>query len=222
MRFSEFKNINETFTDIKQATDMLGLLTNPFGSVLSGDAVSTAKDAGGQDTQSGKDADKDTRIVKKATSADVSTIQDPDFNKKLEKVASALGVRANDLLAVMKRESRVSPSAVNSTSKAIGLIQFMPKTAAALGTSTGALAKMTAVEQLDYVYKYYKMLGLKPGSDAGAIYMTTFYPAAAGKPDGHVISSKGNLIYDQNKVLDQNKDGQLTVGDVKASVTKFV
>lgn len=65
MRFSEFRNINETFTDIKQATDMLGLLTNPFGSVLSGDAkdavstakdaVSTGKDTGGQDTQSGKD-----------------------------------------------------------------------------------------------------------------------------------------------------------------------
>ena len=58
MRFSEFRNINETFTDIKQATDMLGLLTNPFGSVLGGDAndaVSTGKDAGGQDTQSGKD-----------------------------------------------------------------------------------------------------------------------------------------------------------------------
>ena len=63
MRFSEFRNINETFTDIKQATDMLGLLTNPFGSVLSGDAETTSgktatssgKDSGGEYAPSGKD-----------------------------------------------------------------------------------------------------------------------------------------------------------------------
>jgi len=63
MRFSEFKNVNETFTDIKQATDMLSLLTNPFGSVLSGDAADTSgksstssgKDSGGKYAQVGKD-----------------------------------------------------------------------------------------------------------------------------------------------------------------------
>jgi len=36
---------------------------------------------------------------------------------------------------------------------ATGLIQFMPDTAKRLGTSTEALRKMGAINQLDYVFK---------------------------------------------------------------------
>ena len=39
--------------------------------------------------------------------------------------------------------------------RATGLIQFMPKTAKNLGTSTQQLFKMSNVQQLDYVYKYF-------------------------------------------------------------------
>jgi hypothetical protein len=155
-------------------------------------------------------------------SIDVSTIQDPDFNKKLEKVAKELGVKSNDLLAIMKQESGVNPKAVNSTSGATGLIQFMPSTAAELGTSTAALKNMSAVEQLDYVYRYFKMHGVKPGMDVGDLYLAVFYPAAVGKDDAHVISDAGKSVYNQNKGLDRNKDGTLTVADVKNSVTRFV
>lgn len=153
---------------------------------------------------------------------DVSTIQDPDFNKKLEKIANALGVNSHDLIAIMKQESGVNPQAVNSTSGATGLIQFMPKTAAELGTSTTALKNMTAVEQLDYVYKYFKMKGIKPGMAVGDLYLAVFYPAAVGKEDTHVISTAGKAVYDQNKGLDRNKDGSITVADVKSAVTRFV
>jgi hypothetical protein len=68
---------------------------------------------------------------------------------------------------------------------------------------------------------YYKPF-VKPGMRAGDIYMATFYPAAMGKSDSHVIANAGNKIYDQNKILDVNKDKQLTVGDVKKSVSAFV
>ena len=45
-----------------------------------------------------------------------------------------------------------SPTIRNGAgSSMIGLIHFMPTTAKSLGTSTEALSKMTAVEQLDYV-----------------------------------------------------------------------
>ena len=159
--------------------------------------------------------------IQKGSNIDVSTIQDPDFNNKLDKIASELGVKSNDLLAIMKQESGVNPKAVNKSSGATGLIQFIPSTAYKLGTSTDELYNMSAVEQLDYVYKYFKMIGIKPGMDLGDLYIAVFYPAALGHDDNHVISSDGHAVYNQNKGLDRNKDGIITVADVKNSVARF-
>ena len=153
---------------------------------------------------------------------DITTIQDPDFNTKLNKVADQLGVDTNSLIAIMKQESGVDPTAINKSSGASGLIQFMPKTALALGTTVEQIRKMSAVEQLDYVYRYFKMNKVKPGMDVGDLYLAVFYPAAVGKEDTHVISTVGHPIYNQNKGLDRNKDGTLTVADVKTSVARFV
>jgi peptidoglycan hydrolase-like protein with peptidoglycan-binding domain len=145
---------------------------------------------------------------------------DPEFDKALHQVAEKLGVNANDLKAIMYKESRLKPTAVNKYSGATGLIQFMPKTAAALGTSTKELYNMSAVEQLQYVYKYYKQY-VRPGDDRGTLYMATFYPALMHHDDNHVISSRGKAIYDQNRGLDVSHDGVLTVGDVKRSVNAY-
>lgn len=102
----------------------------------------------------------------------------------------------------------------------------MPKTAAALGTTTDELAKMTAVEQLDYVYKYFKMVGLKPGSNLQDLYMGVFMPAAMGKGPDHVLGQRGapgfsGKVYDQNSGLDKNKDGIITVADATQTVQRF-
>lgn len=157
---------------------------------------------------------------------DVSAIQDPDFNKKLDKIASALGVSSRAIMAVIKHESGGNPKAVNRYSGAVGLIQFMPKTAASLGTSTQELLNMSAVEQLDYVYKYYKMVGVRSGMDAGDLYVATFMPAALGKGDNHVLGQKGaggfsGAVYAQNAPMDRDGDGAITVGDIKNSVARF-
>ena len=166
--------------------------------------------------------DGDNRSGSTVSDADIKALQDPDFNKKLNKVADSLGVKSNDLLAIMKLESGVDPSRVNPMSGATGLIQFIPSTAAWLGTSVEELRKMSAVEQLDYVYKYFKMIGIKPGMSVGDLYLAVFYPAALGHDDDHVISANGGKVYSQNKVLDTDRDGNLTVGDVKKSVERFV
>jgi hypothetical protein len=160
-----------------------------------------------------------------AQKIDVSTIQDPDFKKKLEKVAAALGTTPNAMLAVMKQESGVNPAAQNKSGGATGLIQFMPDTARRLGTTTDDLRKMDGVQQLDYVYKYYKMTGVGDGS-AGDLYMATFMPKYIGYPDNHVLGADGDhgfsgAVYRQNKGLDRNHDGKITVGDVKSSVQRF-
>lgn len=160
-----------------------------------------------------------------AAKIDVSTIQDPDFKNKLQKIANALGVKAHDLLAVFKQESGVNPAAVNRTSGATGLIQFMPDTARKLGTTTQELAQMDGVQQLDYVYKYFKMTGVGDGS-LGDLYMAVFMPKYVGYPDNHVLGASGaggfsGQVYAQNAGLDRNKDGAITVADVKNSVARF-
>lgn len=160
-----------------------------------------------------------------AQKIDTKAIQDPDFKAKLEKVAQKLGTTSNALLAVMKQESGVDPARRNTTSGATGLIQFMPDTARRLGTTIDELANMDAVQQLDFVYKYYSMTGVGDGS-VGDLYMATFMPKYVGYPDSHVLGQKGapgfsGKVYAQNSGLDRNKDDAITVGDVKTSVQRF-
>lgn len=169
--------------------------------------------------------DADVKGRRSGANVDTSTIQDPDFNRKLEKIARELGVKTSDLLAVMKQESGVNPQARNNKSGATGLIQFMPKTAQRLGTSTEELFKMDGVQQLDYVYKYFKMTGVGNG-DLGDLYMAVFMPKYVGYPNETVLGQNGapgfsGKVYAQNKGLDRNRDGAITVADVKQSVARF-
>ena len=140
-----------------------------------------------------------------------------DFLAKVKAVASNLGINPDWLMGVMYKESRLKPGAVNGTTGASGLIQFMPDTAAALGTSVAALRKMTGCGQLLYIEKYYRpYLGkLKSFPD---LYLATFFPAALGKPDEYVMRTSllsANLIAGQNPAVDLNKDGQITVAEFK-------
>lgn len=76
------------------------------------------------------------------------------------------------------------PSTKNALgSGATGLIQFMPSTARSLGTTTTALAKMTAKEQMVYVEKYLMQFkkNSKSYSQPTDVYMAVFYPWAMGK-----------------------------------------
>ena len=161
-----------------------------------------------------------------AQKIDTSAIQDPDFKAKLEKVAGALGVKSSDLMAIMKQESGVNPAIYNKAgSGAVGLIQFMPDTARRLGTTTEQLAQMDAVQQLDYVYKYFKMTGVGNGT-LGDLYMAVFMPKYVGYDDSTVLGKSGDSgfsgkVYAQNAGLDRNKDGAITVADVKSAVARF-
>jgi hypothetical protein len=234
MRFYEFKIINEAFDqqvltmqkELKAKGADLGTF-GPNGDGLDGRLGPYTRRA----------AEKFPEIANKykdvlarpnsvdAQKVDVSTIQDPDFKKKLEKIAQQLGTTSNAMLAVMKAESGVNPAAQNKTGGASGLIQFMPDTARMLGTTTDELRQMDAVQQLDYVYKFYKYTGVGDGS-AGDLYMATFMPKYVGYPDHTVLGQKdapgfSGKVYAQNAGLDVNRDGKITVGDVKNRVARF-
>jgi hypothetical protein len=86
------------------------------------------------------------------------------------------------LANVINFESRFNPAALNKKTNAVGLIQFMPKTAARFGTTTEALRQMSAGAQFTYIEQYLRPFKgkLKTQSD---VYMAVFYPAYVGLPE---------------------------------------
>lgn len=144
----------------------------------------------------------------------------PAFKTKVIQVCEELGVNVDFLMACMAFETgeTFSPSIKNAAgSGATGLIQFMPATARALGTSTEELAKLTAVEQLDYVKKYFQPYKsrLRKLED---VYMAILYPAAIGKPTDHALFKEGRQTYAQNKGFDANQDGVITLSEISSKV----
>jgi len=150
----------------------------------------------------------------------------PEFREKVRQIAKELDVDANSLMTVMAIETSrpkgdgveytFDPAIQNPGSSAVGLIQFTKKTAEGLGTTTDAIKKMSAVEQLEYVKKYlatYKGR-MKNVEDA---YFAVFYPAAIGKSDDFVLPDS---VYGPNKGLDKNSDGKLSRGEIAEFVKK--
>lgn len=140
------------------------------------------------------------------------------FKVKLIEIAENIGVDPNYLISAIAFETgeTFSPS-VRNRNGATGLIQFLPDTAIELGTSTADLAAMTAVDQMNYVEKYfdpYKNM-LKTIED---VYMAILWPAAIGKANSWVLFSKPSAQYDRNSGLDTDKDGHVTKEEAAAMV----
>lgn len=124
---------------------------------------------------------------------------------------------ADDLMTCMALESgrTFAPDVKNMAgSGATGLIQFMPATARSLGTSVQALEAMTAEDQLNYVYKYFRPFKGRL-QNLGDVYMAILWPAAVGRPDSYVLWEKGKrpTTYRQNAGLDVDRDGRITRGE---------
>ena len=146
------------------------------------------------------------------------------FISKVIAISQKLGIEPEWLMQVFVNESGVNHQAVNPVSNATGLIQFMPDTATSLGTSVAALKAMTNVQQLDYVYKYLSPYVGKINSYID-LYFTVFFPLAIGKPDDWVFQTSklaASKIATQNPVCDINKDGKLTVAEVREAMLKKV
>lgn len=144
----------------------------------------------------------------------------PAFKKKVIKIAAGLGVSPDYLMACMAFETggTFSPSIKNAAgSGATGLIQFMPSTAKHLGTTVEALAKMDAVQQLDYVESYFKLVN-KPIRSLEDVYMSILYPAAVGRAADSALFTKGKKTYEQNAGFDSNKDGIITPAEISVKV----
>lgn len=149
-----------------------------------------------------------------------------EFIAKVKVISKKLGIDPNWLMQIMNWESAgtFSPSVRNPKGTATGLIQFIESTANWLGTTTDELAQMTAVEQLDYVYEYYRRYKSKLNGYID-LYLTTFYPAAVGKPRNYVLGKNESQIAKiaaHNSSFDVNKDGKVTKGEIEDEMIKKV
>ena len=116
-----------------------------------------------------------------------------------------------------------NPAIVNKHSGATGLIQFMPKGSAPdLGTTCEALAKMSFVEQQDYVFKYFEKYGyIKKCKVLEDYYLSIFMPVMVGRDPNEVVGRQGTKLYSQNSGFDTAKKGYYTVGDIGAAINQF-
>lgn len=162
--------------------------------------------------------------------------QTPAFITKVKQIVEALGMPVqgpDDLMACVAWESgeTFSASVVNKAgSGATGLIQFMPGTAIAyfytmaeIGKMSTArkkqaglescekLSKLSDVDQLDYVLKYFMPYKGKL-KNLGDLYMSILWPAGIGKDDSFVLWSEADrpTTFRQNAGLDVNKDKVIT------------
>jgi hypothetical protein len=144
------------------------------------------------------------------------------FEAKVRSIAEKLQIDPNWLMLQMFLESGLNPQAQNTKYPvgggfATGLIQFIPSTAKGLGTTTEALMQLNNVQQLDYVYQYYKPYAgrIKSFED---LYLITFFPAALGYSDDQKISTasiSAGSVAGSNPTIDLNKDKVITVGEFK-------
>ncbi|WP_041598720.1 peptidoglycan-binding protein [Hahella chejuensis] len=142
------------------------------------------------------------------------------FNAKVIKIAAAMDMSPDYLMACMAFETgeTFSPSITNAAgSGAIGLIQFMPSTAKALGTSVQALKGMSAVQQLKYVEKYFSPYQGRL-QNLEDVYLAVLYPAAVGMNPSQALFRRGTLTYTQNSGFDKNKDGIITPAEISLKV----
>lgn len=142
-----------------------------------------------------------------------------EFRVRVREIAGNLNIDPSWLMAVMGFETgyTFSPSIPNPRSSATGLIQFVSSTAKSLGTTTTQLARMTAVQQLDYVEKYFNQYRGRI-NNLGDCYMAVFWPAGIGKPDAYVIATSPSSVYNANAGLDINRDGTITRGEAISRV----
>jgi hypothetical protein len=146
------------------------------------------------------------------------------FAAKVQEIANWLDILPDWLMQIMYAESGLKPTAQNAATKATGLIQFMPATAKLLGTSTDALRNMSALQQLDYVKKYFAGYRYKLHSYYD-VYSVVFFPAIIGKPDSWILQTKTikpDTLARQNPIMDYGKKGFVTVADFQRYVSDTI
>lgn len=152
----------------------------------------------------------------------------PQFFPEIQSVAMRLGTQPAWLLNVMAVESQFVLNARNPLpgQTASGLLQIIEGTARRLGTTTAAIRRMSAIEQLRLIERY---LGPFKGrlNSLTDVYTAVFRGSIIEGGDEVVVvdASQKPRVYALNKSLDLNADRHITKGELgfaALSVGRFV
>lgn len=159
----------------------------------------------------------------------------PDsFYRKVNQVSKNSKCAPSDLLAMMWFESGMDPARATHRDRdpskpvvARGLSMITPIATKSAGMSKdfwdNQYSQLSAEDQLFYVGNYYKNVG--GGRDLpniDSLYLINFAPAFVNKATqpGAAIYSKPSDNYEQNKSLDKDNKGYISVSDATAAVRK--
>ncbi|SRR6266545_1801921 len=186
-------------------------------------ALALPASANGQNTQT--DGDQLLRLFARTEAKHRSSRRNlaeilrsqPQFWSELQAVASRLQTQPAWLLNVMASESLFNPVARNPLpgQTASGLLQFIEATACRMGTTTGAIRRMSPLDQLRLVEGYLKPFKgrLKALPD---VYMAVFRGSIVEGGDEAVVvdSSKEPRVYALNRSLDLDNDKRIRKGEL--------
>lgn len=164
-----------------------------------------------------------------------------EFCNKVVQIAQNIKCDPDDLMGIMSHESGFNPQKVNNTNrkKNVGLIQFCAdarhdmkvpgadnsrKSDDDWEATYNAMLNMSALEQLDYVEKYY--LGAKRNSGIGRdeVVSTATLAAlafASSRAKEEVLAVQGSAEYDRNKNLDTDGDGKITKTELGRRIESY-
>ena len=135
-----------------------------------------------------------------------------NFFTKLKQISASLGIKPEDLLAIMTFESSLNPSS-SKKGGPTGLIQFMPKTLKGVGwqKTPEEFSKTTGEEQLQYVKKYIQgnmssLNGGKPFASLAQFYVSNLFPVGL-KLKGVQNQNINTAILEANPAGVKGKDG---------------
>jgi hypothetical protein len=145
------------------------------------------------------------------------------FKAKAEAIASRLGAPFTHLMAIMDLESAGTfDPAIKNPYGYVGLIQFGSAAAKDLGTTTDALRKMSRIQQLDYVEKYFnlwkKRLGVNKFKDFVDLYLAVFYPEGIKEQDPNKPFATPK-VEAANPAL-RDSSGRITKNSIRAAYEK--
>jgi Mg-chelatase subunit ChlD len=158
---------------------------------------------------------------------------DQAFREKVLAIAENVETKADFLMAVMAFETGETFSAAveNPQSGAVGLIQFTQVAINDLNQYYGIeltkdiLRNMPALEQLEYVEKWFSMWQTRKQLDTyylEDLYMAVFAPAGIGKAPGYVLYESPAVEYTQNAGLDADGDGKITVREAALRIRNML
>lgn len=137
-----------------------------------------------------------------------------NFYSKLVSISNDLGMKPEDILAVMISESGINPASHEPKHNGGGLLGFMPDTLKALhfdGTPED-FRELNGEQQLDYAKKIIKGFmsanGGKPFESATQYYIANFVPAALNLP-GIKEKDPNYAFVEENPETVRGKDGTL-------------